>query len=102
MTRHITKIAVSKALQSLCTYKVSALGLNKKGEIIYKSTNKHRFDRLGGSVHAEMDVMLRAGPGLAMIVLCRVGRSGDILPIHSCPACQRKADELGVKIVPVV
>lgn len=55
----------------------------------------------GGGVHAEMQVMLKGGPGLKTILICRVGRGGDILPIDPCPTCKRKADELGIKIISV-
>jgi hypothetical protein len=97
----LTNLAVKKAKQSTCTYRVSALGLNKKGEVVYTSFNKSRFMRPGGAVHAEMDVMLKGGPGVKTIIICRVGRSGDILPIEPCEACRRKAEELGIKIISV-
>lgn len=89
---------VKKAMQSHCNYKVAAFGFNKKGELIYQSVNKHRFTRKGGGIHAEMEVMLKAGPGLKTIIICRTNRSGDLLPIDPCPTCAGKADELGIKI----
>lgn len=91
-------IAKKKALQSICRYKISALGFNKKGELIFSSSNKPRFDRKGGGIHAEMEVMLKAGPGLRTILICRVNRAGDLLPIEPCNICQEKADELNIKI----
>jgi cytidine deaminase len=97
----ITNLAIKKAKQSTCTYRVSAIGMNKRGEVIYSSFNKSRFMRPGGAIHAEMEVMLKGGPGVKTIVICRVGRSGDILPIEPCEVCQRKADELGIKILSV-
>lgn len=101
MTKRVIERAINKAKQSNCTYKVSAVGLNKKGEVIYTSTNKTRFMKAGGGIHAEMDVMLKGGPGVKTIVICRVGRGGDILPIHPCPVCGEKARELGIKIISV-
>jgi cytidine deaminase len=97
----IKTIAAKKATQSICRYKVSAIGFNKKGEIIHSSTNKPRFDRKGGGIHAEMEVMLKAGPALRTIVICRVNNAGDILPIEPCDMCQEKANELGIKIVSI-
>lgn len=97
----ITSLAVKKAKQSTCTYRVSALGINKKGEVVYTSFNKSRFMSKGGGIHAEMDVMLKGGPGVKTIIICRVGRSGDILPIEPCASCRRKAEELGIRIVSV-
>jgi cytidine deaminase len=97
----ILEIAIKKAKQSVCTYKVSAIGLNKRGEVIYKAFNRSRFMRHGGAVHAEMQVMLKAGPGLKTIIICRVGNGGAILPIDPCSICKAKAEELGVKIVSV-
>ena len=101
MTAKIIKIAKEKAKQSNCTYKVSAIGLNKKGEVTYKAFNKSRFMRPGGAIHAEMEVMLKGGPGIRTIIICRVGNGGDILPIHPCKVCKDKAAELGIRIVSV-
>lgn len=98
MTNRLVQIAVNKARQSACTYKVSAVGLNRRGEVIYTAMNRSRFMYKGGGVHAEMECMLKAGPGLRTIILCRVGGKGDILPIKPCETCQQKADELGIKI----
>jgi len=94
-------LAINKAKQSRCVYKVSAIGLNKKGEVIAKATNKHRFMKPGGGKHAEMEVMLKAGKALKTIILCRVGGGGKILPIDPCPVCRAKAEELGIRIVSV-
>jgi cytidine deaminase len=99
--KRISEIAIKKAKQSSCTYKVSAIGLNKRGEIIYKAINKQRFYRRGGGLHAEMEVMRKAGPRLKTIILCRVGRGGDLRPIDPCPVCAKKASELSVKIITV-
>lgn len=101
MTDEVIKQAVNKALQSSCTYKVSAIGLNKKGEVTYKAFNKSRFMKFGGGIHAEMEVMLKGGPGIRTIIICRVGNSGDILPIHPCTVCKTKANELGIRILSV-
>jgi len=98
---HIVQLAKKKASQSSCVYKVSAIGLDKRGNVIYKSTNKHRFMKKGGGLHAEMEVMKKAGPSLRTIVLCRVGRSGEIRPIDPCPSCAAKAKELSIKILTI-
>lgn len=99
--RQLRKIAIQKANQSLCRYKVSALGFNKKGEVIYKAMNIPRFLREGGSKHAEMEVMLKGGPGIHQILICRTNGNGDILPIHPCKTCAKKANELGIKIISI-
>jgi Cytidine and deoxycytidylate deaminase zinc-binding region len=101
MSPRLIEIAVKKAKQSSCTYRVSAIGLNKRGEVVYKAFNKSRFMRPGGAIHAEMEVMLKGGPGVHTIVICRVGNNGDILPIHPCSVCKLKAEELGIRIVSV-
>lgn len=101
MTRELLDRLRKKALGSSCKYKVSAIGLNKRGEVICSCTNMPRFSRYGGSVHAEMHVMRKAGPGLTTIILCRVGSKGNLLKIDPCPKCAEKAKELGVKIMQV-
>lgn len=100
---HIKEIAIKKALnQNICKYKISALGFNKKGELIYKAFNKPSKksfnEKKGDGIHAEMTVMLKSGPSLHSILICRVNSSGDLLPISPCKSCQQKADELNIKI----
>lgn len=99
--QNIKELAIKKAYQSDCRYKISALGFNRRGELIYKATNRKRFFSKGGGIHAEMRVMLKAGPGLHTIVICRINNSGDLLPIDPCSICQSKAEDLGVKIVSI-
>jgi deoxycytidylate deaminase len=93
--------AKRRALKSSCRYKISALGFNSRGELIYSSFNKPRFKRYGGGVHAEMNVMLKAGPSLKTIILCRVNNYGKLLPIDPCSVCKRKSEELGIKIITI-
>ena len=97
----IIQRAIKKAMKSDCNYLVSAIGLNRRGEVIFSSPNLHRFNHYGGSIHAEMNVMLKAGPSLHTIVIVRVTPKGTVKPLHSCDACSRKAKELGVKILSV-
>lgn len=99
--RDLTSRAISKARQSPCNYAISAIGLNKKGEIICTAFNKPRFMHKRGAIHAEMEVMKKAGPALKTIIIARIGNQGNLLPIHPCSMCSKKAQELGVKIVSV-
>jgi len=90
-----------KAIKSFCRYRIAAFGLNRKGEILYVSNNKPRFERKGGGIHAEMNVMLNSGPSLHTIILCRVNRTGNIRPIDPCPVCLKKSIELKIKILTI-
>lgn len=94
------KVIRKKAKQSTCRFKVAAFGLNRNGDIVSKHTNYPRFYRKGGGIHAEMAVMREARKkGVVSILLCRVGQGqGELRPIDPCPTCQKKADELGIKI----
>lgn len=89
-----------KAKQSACNFKIAAFGLNSNGDVVSKQTNRPRFARKGGGIHAEMAVMREARQkGVVYILLCRISKdSGNLMPIHPCPVCQAKADELGIKI----
>lgn len=98
---HIKVVAIKKAKQSVCRYKISAIGLNRNGDVICKSTNKSRFSRIRGGLHAEMEVMKKCGLNLKTIIITRINNSGDLLPIDPCPMCKQKADELGIKIVSI-
>lgn len=87
-----------KAEQSNCRYKVAAMGLNKKGDLIAYTTNRPRFSKPNGSIHAEMALMAKYGPDIHTIVILRVNRHGNLAPIHPCKKCQQVAEILGIKI----
>lgn len=99
--RHIIEKALKKAEQSECRFRISAIGINKRGEVISKSTNRQRFTRKGGGLHAEMLLMRKHKRALKTIIICRIGNGGDILPIEPCATCAEKAEELGIKIITV-
>jgi hypothetical protein len=99
--RDLISIVKKRALKSICSYKIAAIGFNKRFELLCSYTNKPRFYRKGGGLHAEMELMRKHPKSVKTIIICRVGLSGNILPIHACPVCQRKADELGIKIITV-
>lgn len=101
LNHNIVQLAVKKAIQSDCRYRISAIGLNKKAEAFCSVTNQQRFFYKGGGKHAEMRLMESAGRGLKTIIICRVGQSGKIVPIEPCPMCKAKADELGIRIISV-
>jgi cytidine deaminase len=99
--QYLIEKARQKALKSKCNYKIAALGFNHKGEMIGSAFNKPRFERHGGGLHAEMNVMLKSGPSLKTIIICRVNKHGKFLPIHPCTTCRTKAKELDIKIVTI-
>ena len=98
----VIDIARKKALKSSCGYKISAIGLNKKLELVCSYTNKPRFYHKGGGIHAEMALMRKHPRSIKAIILCRVGLSGNFLPIHPCKACKEKANDLDIKIIPII
>lgn len=109
---HIVKDTLKKkAHKSDCTYRISAIALDKKGDILGCASNKHAAwnvlekengeGRAGTAKHAERLLMKRYGQNIKTIILCRVGHSGIIRPIDSCPTCQKVADKLGIKIISV-
>jgi len=102
MIKHyVLRTAIKKALTSSCRYRISALGFNKRGELVATTTNKPRFYRKGGGVHAEMALMLGHPKSLKTILICRVGKNGDLAQIDPCVTCNMKAAELGIKIITV-
>jgi hypothetical protein len=98
MTADLLTRAIKKASQSICKYKISAMGFDKKGRLIGTSFNRPRFSRHGGSIHAEMELMAQYGINLKTIIICRTNLSGELLEIDACETCQKKANELGIKI----
>lgn len=102
-------LLTEKASHSPCTYKVSAIAFDKKGNILGHTTNKHsKWDvldygegRAGTAIHAERSLIERYSNHIKTILICRVGRSGEILPIDPCPACRKAAAKYGIKIISV-
>ena len=94
----IIDIATKKASQSPCKAKVSAIGLNKHGKVISTACNHPRFSKYGGGVHAEIKALARGGDKIRSIIIYRVGKLGDILPIECCPACRKVLDKKGINV----
>lgn len=101
----------AKATCSPCTYKISGIAISKRGNILGIATNTHSkwqvlnkvpIGRAGTAIHVERNLLAKFGNKVKTIIICRVGRSGDILPIDPCPACRRAADKYGVNIVSVL
>jgi len=100
-TTRIKEIAINKAKTSPCRYKISAVGFDKKGKVVGICTNNHRFVKYGGGIHAERRLISRYGDLIKTILICRVGNSGELLPIHPCKTCQKIADKYSIKIISV-
>ena len=99
MTRVIQR-GIKKAKASPCRYKICAVGVCADLGLVFK-TNTPRFPRKGGGNHAEMRLMKQYGSKLRAIILLRVNRGGELLPIDPCEVCSAKAKELGITITPV-
>jgi len=97
--KNISHLLIRKAKKSVCCYKISALGINHKGEILACTFNKPRFNHKGGGIHAEMQLMKIFKTNLKKIFLIRLGSKGNILPIHPCKVCSNKARELNIEVV---
>jgi cytidine deaminase len=103
MDRIIIQRAIKKANQSQCRFKISALGFNRKGELVYSAFNVSRdILRHGGGLHAEQKVMMEAKKkGIVIILICRVNPNGILLPIEPCTKCKKMSEKLGIKIISV-
>jgi hypothetical protein len=84
----------------MCRFQICAVGLNRKGLPIFR-TNTPRFPSKGGGLHAEARIMAEYGELVHTILIVRVNRRGDLRPIHPCPQCQKLADRLGIRILPI-
>ena len=101
----------AKASCSPCTYKISGIAISKRGNILGIATNTHSrwqvlekvpIGRAGTAGHVERNLLAKFGNRVKTIIICRVGRSGDILPIDPCPACRKAAAKYGVNIISVL
>lgn len=100
MNRDVINRAIKKAGQSLCHYRIAALGFSKRGDLVCCYTNNPRFTRPGGGLHAEIRV-IRSHPGVKTILLCRIGGGGALLPIHPCKNCKKVLSQAGVRVITV-
>jgi len=93
---------IDKAKKGPASYKVSAIALNKKGEILGFSVCSQRrsirLNRRGSGVHAERKLISQYGTRIKIIIICRVGKNDILSPIHPCITCKRIADRLNIKI----
>lgn len=101
MNEALIPFAVKVAQRSMCKHKVSAIGFDRKGNIIGYSHNLPRFSKYGGGLHAEMRLMAKYGKHIKTIVICRTNISGDLKAIAPCKACAAKASDLGIKILTI-
>lgn len=105
----VANLLKEKAAHSPCTYKISGIAFDAKGDILGHVTNSHsknwnvlekeKIGRAGTAVHSERRLLQRYGSLIKTIVICRVGHSGNVLPIDPCPVCRKAAAKYGVKII---
>lgn len=92
------EIGIKKAGQSCCRFRISAIALDQKKNILGKATNLSRFSAKGGGLHAEQRLMYKYKNNIKYIIIFRVNNKGGLLPIEPCSECSRKAKQRGIKI----
>lgn len=102
VTEYILHLLKKKATQGNCLHKISALGFNHKGELVARGSNKKRFQRPQGGNHAEEEIFRVAKrKGIKTVLICRISRTGNLLPIDPCEKCASIAKKLGIKIISI-
>ena len=91
-------MATRKAQSTPCKYKVAAVGYDREGNYVATTTNRPRFSRFGGSIHAEVEMMRRYSQ-VTHILLFRTNNSGHLIPIDPCENCAAIAEKKGVQII---
>ena len=91
----------TKAAQSPCRHRISAFGFSRKGEFVGSTVNRPRFPKHQGGLHAEALLIKRYGKILKTILICRVNKSGNLLPIDPCSNCKELADKYGIRIISI-
>lgn len=90
ITTKLINLAIKKAQQSNCTYKIAALGFNDKGDyvgcVFNKKSNSTHINVGKNGIHAEIDIFKRYHP--SSILILRTNNSGKLLPIHPCKRCR--------------
>jgi cytidine deaminase len=88
------------AHKSPCRYRIAAMAISHKGEIIAMATNKQRFMTTGGGIHAEINVLRKCkAEGIAKLFLVRIGAGGAVRPIKPCQRCQKLLNKLNITVV---
>lgn len=100
-THNLSARLHTKASKSDCRYKVAAIGIDYRGRVIGIAHNTHRFMKLGGGNHAEVNLIRRCPKSLRTIIICRVGNSGVLRPIKACGSCQQLCKRLKIKIITI-
>lgn len=99
-----------KARHSSCTYKISAVAFDKKGNVLGHMTNKHSnwdviektgVGRAGTAKHAERLLISKFGKQIKTIVIARIGHSGQLRCIDPCMSCQKIAKKYKIKIISI-
>lgn len=100
ITKNLINIALKKAQQSNCTYKISALGFNEKGDYIgavfNKKSSSNNFNIGKNGKHAEIELFKKYRP--SSILILRTNEKGTLLPIHPCKKCKNILDRNRIKI----
>ena len=101
------RLLKNKAMHSPCTYRISGIAFSKKGNVLGYCTNSHSkwqvlektpVGRAGTAEHCERLLIRKFGQRIHTIVICRIGRSGEIRPIDPCKTCQKLAEKYGITI----
>ena len=100
--QHLIPRLIRKARSSPCRSKVAAAGIDHRGRIVTIANNTPRLYTPGGGIHAEQALLYQSPRSVREIVIIRVGRSGDILPVRPCAKCRRMASKFGVTITAIV
>ena len=107
--KHIPRL-LAKARKSPCVCKLSAIAISKHGNVLGYCTNSHskwqvldkiKTGRPGTAVHCERLLMSKFTNQIQTIIICRVGNSGNLLPIEPCEACKKAAAKYGIKIISI-
>lgn len=97
MKQHLRQ-AIRKALQSPCQHKVAAVSFDHKGDLLGFTANTPFINNKGGGIHAEAKAIGIWGDRIKTILICRANLSGQLLPIHPCQKCLKKAAKHGIVI----
>jgi len=102
----VKRLLFKSASHSPCNYRIGAVALDKKGDVLGNVCNTFRNgdtfygeqNRRGTGLHAEARLIRRYGKNIKTILIMRIGNSGNLLPIDPCPACANMAAKLGITI----
>jgi cytidine deaminase len=98
MNKQLLQLAIKKAQQTTCRYKIFCIAFNSNGDVLGITCNKRNIDKQGCSIHAEIMALKRFNRKIKSVIIGRTNNKGHLLPIDPCHTCKNILNRNGINI----